>query len=251
MFVSGPRRPFPLFPMVFAIVPLAALAPSPTPIAAPDLKPGDTWVFDRSTERGTSGFSDQHLDLRIEHVGVDTMVVGIKPDGSPNDFEDHVVGSDWSQRHIIDGKQTPTAQPLAFPLEVGKTWTSGFVDSTRYGLQVSAEHQTTHKVTGWEDVTTPAGTFHALRIESDDKVKAQFIAANAAIGGAVATADGATVVAKTNHSGPHTEYAEILSTFYYVPEIKYWAKSVEDTYNSDNVRTRRQTNSLISFKPAS
>jgi hypothetical protein len=99
-------------------------------------------------------------------------------------------------------------------------------------------------------VTTPAGTFHALRIESDDKVKAQFMAANAAIGGAVATADGATVIAKTNHAGPHTEYAEILSTFYYVPEIKYWAKSVEDTYNSDNVRTRRQINLLISFKPA-
>jgi hypothetical protein len=251
MIVSVLHRSYRLFPVLIMIVPLAALASVPTSIAAPDLKPGDSWVFDRSTERGTSGFSDQHVNLKIEHVGVDTMVVGVKPDGSPNDFEDHVVGSDWSQRRIIDGKQTATAQPLAFPLEVGKTWTNAFVDSKHYGTQVSAEHQTTHKVTGWEDVTTPAGTFHAIRIESDDKVKAQFIAANAAVGGAVATADGATIIARTNNAGPHTEYAEILSTFYYVPEIKYWVKSVEDAYNSDNVRTRRQTNMLISFKPAS
>ncbi len=251
MIVSVPRRSFQLFPVFIAVVPLAALAPVPTQIMAPDLKPGDSWIFDRSTERGTSGFSDQHVDLKIEHVGVDTMVVGVKLEGAPTDFEDHVVGADWSQRRIIDGKQTATARPLAFPLAVGETWTSAFVDSKHYGTQVSAEHQATHKVTGWEDVTTPAGTFHAIRIESDDKVKAQFMAANGAVGGAVATADGATVIAKTSNSGPHTEYAEILSTFYYVPEIKYWVKSVEDTYNSENVRTRRQTNLLISFKPAS
>ncbi len=251
MIVSVLRRSYRLFPVLMTITPLAALASVPTQIGAPDLKPGDSWVFDRSTERGVSGFSDQHVDLKIEHVNVDTMVVGIKLEGAPTDFEDHVLGSDWSQRRIIDGKQTATAQPLAFPLEVGKTWTSAFVDSKHYGLQVSAEHQTTHKVTGWEDVTTPAGTFHAIRIESDDKIKAQFMAANAAVGGAMATADGATVIAKTNNSAAHTEYAETISTFYYVPEIKYWAKSVEDTYNSDNVRTRRQTNLLISFKPAS
>jgi hypothetical protein len=226
MFVSGLHRLYRLGPVLVAVVPLAALAPSPTTVAAPDLKPGDTWVFDRSTERGTSGFSDQHIDLKVEHVGVDTMVVGIKPDGSPNDFEDHVMGADWSQRRLVDGNQTTTGRPLAFPLEVGKTWTSDYTDPTRFG-------------------------FHAIKIESDDKIKAHFMAANAAVGGALSTADGATVIAKTNHAGPHTEYAETFSTFYYVPEIKYWVKSVEETYNSENVRTRRQINLLVSFKPGS
>jgi hypothetical protein len=249
MFVSVLRRPFRLSPAVVAIVPFAALATVPTHIAAPDLKPGDSWVFDRSTERGTSGFSNQRFDLRIEHIGADTMIVGIKLEGSPTDYEDHFMGADWSQRRLFDGRQTVTGRPFAFPMTIGKTWTSDYVDPTRHGLQVSADHHATYKVTGWEDVTTPAGTFHALRIESDETVKAQFMAANAAVGGAVATADGATVIAHTNKAGPHTEYEEIFSTFDYVPEVKYWVKSVEDIYNSNNVRVTRRTDMLISFKP--
>lgn len=248
---SAVHRSYRFFPLALAIVPLAALAPIPTQVLAPDLKPGDSWVFDRSTERGTSGFSDQHLDLKVEHVGVDTMVVGIKLEGSPTDFEDHLMGADWSQRRLIDGKQTTTGRPFAFPLEIGKTWSSDYVDPTRYGLQVSAQHHVTYKVTGWEDVTTPAGTFHTMKIESDDQVKADFIAASAAVGGAVATADGATVVTKTNNAGPHTEYDEVFSTFYYAPEVKYWVKSVNDTFNTNNIRISRRTDLLLSFKPAS
>jgi hypothetical protein len=251
MFVSVLRRAFRLSPAVIAIVPFAALASIPTQIAAPDLKPGDSWVFDRSTERGTSGFSNQRFNLKIEHVGADTMVVGIKLEGSPTDYEDHFLGSDWSQTRLIDGNRTTTGRPFVFPMEIGKTWTMDYVDPTRHNLQVSAEHHATYKVTGWEDVTTPAGAFHALKIEGDEKVKAQFMAANAALGGAVSTADGATVIAKTNNTGPHAEYVETFSTFDYVPEVKYWVKAVEDTYNSNNVRTNRRTDLLISFKPAS
>jgi len=33
--------------------------------------------------------------------------------------------------------------------------------------------------------------------------------------------------------------------------VKYWAKMVKEDYNSENVRTNRQTDKLISFKPAS
>jgi len=232
------------------MVSLEAAAAVPTSLPAPDLKAGDSWVFDRTIEQGTTGYSDKRMVLRIEHVGVDTMVVGLKVEGAPADFEDHVVGIDWSQRRIIDGTQTTSGRPLSFPLEIGKTWTSDYVDPTHYGLQVSSENHETYKVVGWEDVTTPAGTFHALRIESDDKVKAQFMAANAAVSGGIATADGATVVAHANHAGAHTAYGEFFSTFYYVPEIKYWVKSVQENYNSENVRTKRQTDLLVSFKPA-
>jgi hypothetical protein len=99
-------------------------------------------------------------------------------------------------------------------------------------------------------VTTPAGTFRALRIDGDDKIKAQFIGAAGAINGAVATGDGATVIAHTQTSGPHTGYGEVFSSFYYVPSMKCLAKMVEDTYNSENVRTNHQTDTLLSFKPA-
>jgi hypothetical protein len=227
-----------------------ALAAEPSTISAPALKAGDAWVFDRATERGTSNFTSQRFDFRVEHIGEDTMVVGIKLDGSPVDFEDHAMGSDWSQRRTIDGKQTVTGRPFAFPLTAGKAWTSDFVDPTRHGLQISAEHHETYKVTGWEDVVTPAGAFHALKIECDDKVKAQMAAANGAVAGAMATADGSTIVAHADHSGPRTVYGESFSTFYYAPEVKYWVKTVREDFNSESVRMQKQTDTLVSYKPA-
>ena len=57
--------------------------------------------------------------------------------------------------------------------------------------------------------------------------------------------------AHSGHTGPHTAYADFYSTFYYAPEVKYWVKEVKEDYNSENIRTRRQTDVLISFKPAS
>lgn len=247
------RRPIlprllPLSAVLFAVSPMHA---ADSVVPAPDIKPGDTWLFDRATERGTSGFADQHLDLKVERVDGDTMVVGIKLDGAPVDFQDHLLGSDWSERRMIDGQQTTTGRPLSFPLEIGKNWESDYSDPERHGLQTSAEHHETYKVVGWEDVTTPAGTFHALRIDSDDKVKAQIMGASGAVGGALATSDGSTVVAHTEKSGPHVVYGEVRSSFYYVPSTKYWVKSVEEVYDSDNIRTKRETDVLLSFKPAS
>ncbi|MHB8286327.1 MAG: hypothetical protein ACYDD1_16860 [Caulobacteraceae bacterium] len=229
---------------------LPTLAAEPAAVSAPDLKPGDSWVFDRAIERGTSNFTTQRLDFKMEHVGGDTAVLGIKLDGSPVDFEDHVMGSDWSQRRLIDGKQTVTGRPFAFPMAIGKSWTSDYVDPTRHGLQTSVDHRVTYKVTGWEDVTTPAGSFHALKIESDDKMKAQLMAANGAVAGAVATSDGSTVVAHSDRSGPRTIYGEAFSTFYYAPEVKYWVKTITEDFNSESVRTRKQTDTLVAYKPA-
>jgi hypothetical protein len=236
--------------VVVAPIQAVAAEPATASVQAPDLKPGDAWVFERSVERGTSNFTSQRLAFRIEHVGSDTMVIGLKPEGSPADFEEHVVGTDWSQRRLIDGAQATTGRPLSFPMAVGKTWSSDFVDPNRHGLQTSAAHHITYKAAGWEDVTTPAGTFHTIRIESDDKVKAQFLAANSAIGGAVTTADGSTVVAQSQTAGPRTVYMEIYSTIYYSPQVKYWVKTVDEQYNSESVRVLRRTDLLESFKPA-
>lgn len=233
-----------------AAAPLVARAADPTSVPAPELKPGDSWVFDRKTERGTSGFSDQRLDFRIERTGDGDDVVGVKLDGSPLDYEDHVIGADWSQRRVIDGEQTVIGRPLSFPLTIGKTWTVDYTDPARHGLQVSAEHHEVFKVVGWEDVTTPAGVFHALRIEDNGKVKANFLGSSSSIGGAVAGGGATTAVTHSAATGPHTVYGEFFSTFDYVPAVKYWVKSVEEDFNGENVRTVRRIDELISFKPA-
>lgn len=52
-----------------------------------------------------------------------------------------------------------------WPLYVGKTWTSDFVflDRKNGGRWAITDH---YEVTGWEEVTVPAGTFKALKIVS-------------------------------------------------------------------------------------
>jgi hypothetical protein len=223
---------------IAASAPALALAADPAVVPAPELKPGDLWLFDRAVERGASGVSDQRLELRIERAGADTLVVGVKIEGSPADFEDHVLGPDWSQRRLIDGAPVTIGRPMAFPLSVGKTWTNDWLDQTRRGRQTSARHHETYTVMGWETVTTPAGVFHALRIESEDMVTAQVLGASGGVG-------------RAGRSAPRTVYGQVLSSFDYVPEIKYWVRSRRDEFNADGVRYLGATDQLIAFKPAS
>ena len=227
-----------------------ALAADPASLAAPDLKPGDAWVYDRSLEQGTTGFSSDRMAIQIEQVRGDTMVVGLKKDGAPGAFEDHVAGPDWSQRRMVDGEETTTSRPFNFPLAIGKTWKADFVNPNRNGLQLSAHIQNTYKVVGWEDVTTPAGTFHALRIECNGSVKAQMAPSSSVIGGVVASPGDATTVTHSQVSGAHTAYFTNFEVLDYVPSVKYYVKSVEEQYNSENVRVRRSTDVLSSFKAA-
>jgi hypothetical protein len=117
-------------------MPLSALADEP--IAAPALAPGETWVFDRVHEQGANGFSQQRLDLAVERVSDDSMVIGVKPDGAPRAFEDHMMGADWSQSRIFDSRQTVIGRPFVFPLKIGDSWTVDYDDPTHQGVRTFA-----------------------------------------------------------------------------------------------------------------
>ncbi|MDQ2860458.1 MAG: hypothetical protein M3T55_06985 [Pseudomonadota bacterium] len=235
--------------MIFVAAPPAfAHTDNPAPVSAPNLQPGDTWVYDRTQEDGTSTFSEKRIDLKIERVGTDTLVEGIKADAAPTDYEDHIAGVDWSQRRIVDGQETVTGRPFSFPLVIGKTWTADYVEPRQYGLQTFARFHTVYKVVGWEDVVVPAGTFRALKVEANGTIEARMAPAAAAVSGGMVTPSGGTAVAQTARVPAKTVYALEYSEFYYVPAVKYYVKSVEDQYNSDNVRTRRVTETLVSFK---
>ena len=237
--------------LAFPAASAPALAADPSAVPAPSFRAGDAWVYERSFESGPTGFSSDRVALQIEQVRGDALVVGVKKDGAPGAFEDHITGLDWSQRRVVDGEETTTSRPFDFPMAVGKTWKTDFVDPNRHGLQISSHVQTTYKVIGWEDVATPAGTFHALRIEAKGSVKAQIAPSSSVIGGAATSAGDATIVAHSQVTGAHTAYFTTFSALDYVPSVKYYVKSVEEQYNSENVRTRRSTDVLASFKAAS
>jgi len=236
--------------LAFALAPFAAPAGDASSVPAPALKAGDSWVFDQTLQKGQNGFGQARLDLTIERLDGDTILVGIKRDGAPTAFEDHRLGPDWSQRRIVDGQETVTTRPFNFPMAVGQTWTTDYVDATRRGNQLSAHIHCTYTVTGWEDVTVPAGTFRALKVVAKGVNKGAILVPTTAMTGA-AVAGGATAgVTRTQRGGVGELTRRTYAELYYIPQIKIYGKSVEEQYTTDDVLSSRDTKVLVSYKLA-
>ena len=232
-------------------IPVAALAADPASISAPTFKVGDSWVLDETTQKGAEGFSRQRVQQVVDRVGSDDLLLGVKPDGSPRAFEDHKVGLDLSLKLMINDVETVTVRPLSFPLKVGDSWSADWTDPRQQGAQTSGHFHKTYKVVGWEDVTVAAGVFHALKIEAKGVADAQ-ISLPASAGSAVVAAPGsATTVAHTQAARKGTVHFTTFDTIYYVPEVKYFVKTIEEQYNASDVLARRDTAELVSFKPGS
>jgi hypothetical protein len=226
-----------------------AFAADPRSVTQPTFKVGDSWVVSQTFEKGTNGFGQRVVDYVVERLNDDTMVVGLKRDGAPGGFEDHEVGYDWSKRHIVDGEQQRTTRPLNFPMHVGQTWSVEYDDTTRRGNQISAHVQRTYKVTGWQDVTVTGGTYHALRLEADGIDTAVIDVPNTAVGGALTSGGGAASFSQARRGGRRQLTVRFYGEQFYVPEVRNFVKSVEEQYNTDDVRLVRETSQLISFKP--
>ena len=217
-----------------------------TPVPAPAFSVGDQWVFDQTIERGSQGYDQRRLDLRIDRADTQTMLVGVKRDGSPGAYVDHVLGADWSIRRLIDGKEAPTARPFTFPMNVGQSWTVDYVDATKRGAQTSGHVRRTYQGGGWEDGAGPAGTFRAIKVDAAGIDQAVFSVPAVVTG---AAADG-TAVMRSQTGGTRPVTIKTHDYLYYVPSIKNYVKSVEEQYNSDDVLISRETRALVSFKPA-
>jgi hypothetical protein len=237
-----------LLAAALAATPAGVHAADPAVVPPPQMRPGDSWVFDQTFERGTAGFSQNRQDLRVESVDSDAMVVGVKPEGSPTNYEDHVLGLDWSKRRNFDGKDVVTTRPFAFPLAIGKTWSADWEDPTRRGNALSARFHADYKVVGWEEVTTSAGAFRALKIEGLVHVDARMAAASAASMAGSAGAGGGVSSAQVAHLPERTVHETWRDQLYYAPEVKNYVKFVSEHYNADEVRILRQTDLLVSYK---
>ena len=232
------------------LIALATMAAAdPAPVAAPEFKTGDRWLFDQTIERGTQGFSQQRLDMKVERTGTDTMLVGVKRDGSPGAYEDHIVGADWSLRRLMDGHDAVTGRPFSFPMKVGQTWAVDYTDPTVRGAQTSNHVKCTYKVTGWEDVTVPAGTFHAIKIEVSGVDQATIAVPNAVVGGAMASPSGGATMTRSQRGGTRLLTVRRNEQFFYVPSVRYYVKSIEEQYNIDEVLLMRETRTLVAFTP--
>ena len=243
------QRLFSSIGIALAASAVMAAAPPPVGAPAPTFQPGDTWVFDRTHEQGTADFKDERFNLKIESVNSDSMVVGFKPDGAPQDYQDRIMGLDWSQSRVFDEKPTVTGRPFAFPMSIGATWSVDYTDPRQKGTKLSDHVHTDYKVVGWEDVTTPAGAFHALKIESNGLEELKVVLPASAGASSITTPSGAAALSQVQRQRIGVVRVVLRDQIFYAPSVKYYAKIVSEQYNADGVRTMRNTDTLVSFKP--
>lgn len=124
---------------------------------APVYNEGDIWVF-RVTEH-MSVESTKGLDGNYKVIYKGRKFVVAFPGGEKPQSK-----QDLSQLRSMLDEPNDKKQMLQFPLSIGNKWTTAYeVDSRATSLPIRRSGET--KVTGIEQIATPAGTFRAFKIE--------------------------------------------------------------------------------------
>lgn len=218
-------------------------------VGAPRIMANDTWTY-QDTVEDKAGWHQTRDETTVVRDGPSAIVVSTKQAGSTMPPREQLTGLDWSRSRSVNGHETTVNRPLSFPMSIGKTWTVDYSED-HPNRQHSNEHfKSVYKVVGWEDVTVPAGTFHALKIEADGNWTAVTAPAVSAVAGSRVDAQGATTVMQTGRSIATTAAGRTYKAFWYVPAVKKWVKSVEEYYDSNGVRYQRFTGELQAFQVA-
>jgi hypothetical protein len=219
-------------------------------VTAPTFVVGDEWVFERNMERRPGQVTHRRVDLRINRIDENVMLVRAKSSGASEPYEDYRVAPDWTQSRVLDGQLAVTGRPFKFPMAPGDSWTVEFRQAELHDGQTNTHWNVIYQVVGWTDVTTPAGTFRALQIKETGSTEAEKT---------IPQTVSATTGANHRHPAKRDQAKRLLSQaikntvsgeIYYVPSIKYYVKYVQEQYDADNVRTGRDEDVLVSFKPA-
>jgi hypothetical protein len=220
-------------------------------VQAPILKPGDTWTYVNTVETAPNGWRQTRDEIVLLRTTSDHIYFETRQAGTTQAANEVVAGADWSRSRNVNGTETMVNRPLSFPLSDGKTWEVKYTEAHPNVKHASESSDTHFKVVGPETVEVAAGKFNAIKIEAEGDWTAETAPMVAAVGGTIVNQAGTTIVAQTRKAMPVTATGRIYKAFWYVPEIGRWAKSVEEYYGSNGVRTQRFSSELESFKHAS
>jgi hypothetical protein len=180
-------------------------AQSDAPVARPEVKPGDRWVY-RRTDFWANKVTGS-ATLRVAFAN-DKVIQAVLTRGRNETEIDETHTAEWNAIATADGSNfTPHNGHLKFPLVVGASYPAVFENTIPRLGAFRVKHERTAKVVGWEEVTVPAGKFRALKVEVDGS----FQRLDTAISGSA------------------------LTVIWYVPEVKRWVKW---TYEDKTFRGR-------------
>ena len=145
----------------------AAFAADDDPVNAPYVEKGDCWSYRAEnfpSHHGPIRDYDLCVNLVDRAKGTILAIATIKNDGREIDT---AWSTEWATRASVSGVISQQGvRYFKFPLHVGDAHTTEYeFRIPRNGADFLGTARYDMKVAGWEDVTVPAGTFRALRVE--------------------------------------------------------------------------------------
>lgn len=152
------RTPHAWAACVISLTATTAMAADPEAIDKPVVKPGMSWRVVVSDVLTKAPISDN--TYTVASVSDSEVVVS----DAAGDQALVLDAAHYAIKSLEGRGFQPPMQRLRFPLTVGSRWESAYrYDNPACGAM---DTKLAFKVTGWEDVTTPAGKFRALRVDS-------------------------------------------------------------------------------------
>jgi hypothetical protein len=186
------------------------------PVPRPDVKVGEWWRY-RITDYPTNVPRVRNGEARVTFVGPNEILVV-----HPNNRES-IFTADWGGLSL-DGPGVAYDKPrhlLAIPLKVGSSHRVAYEVESRRGSGTRSRFDETIKVVRWEEVVVPAGTFRALKLESEGTYQ------------------------RLDTRGGGWLRREI----WYVPEVKRWVKwTYGEGRGAPTSQYQRNTDELIAYK---
>lgn len=240
-------------PLVSTIILLAAVQPQLVtftpgqPVDKPALYAGDQWYYKNTVEL-QGRFSETHDESTVVRTQSDALVLKVHLLDSPLQPTELMMGDDWSRFRSIDGHEQVVNRPFAFPLTSGKSWTLDYRESNPNRNFSSEQVVTTYKVTGFERVTVPAGSFDAIKIEATGHWTATLASVVNGVATTRSDVQGVAVTNRLDRQLPGDATGRLYKAYWYAPAAKRAVKVVEESYNSGGVRTESRTAELESYK---
>jgi hypothetical protein len=194
----------------------AANAGDDAPVALPKVTAGDRWVYRLADWYGQEG---KAYEVKVTFAS-SRAIQAVSTLQATHAEIDTAWTPEWNAvTDLRGGSFYPDSGLLHFPLHPGLRYTSEFkVKRPRDGffgtLKLNVE------VVGWEQVSVPAGTFRALKIE------------------APGVAD-----APDNFGGSST----VRYVIWYVPEVRRWVRWQFDVRNPQGRTARHDTEELVEY----
>jgi hypothetical protein len=141
----------------------AALAGDDDPVKQPYVEVGDCWTY-RTAYTSKPDRPGGHK-LCVTYVDREKNLILVVARTNGGREVDLTYTGEWTAIAGFRNVSTLASHELKFPLRVGDAYSFVHEYHRKSDEQVWGRTHYDMKVVGWEDVTVPAGTFRALRIE--------------------------------------------------------------------------------------